>query len=110
MRTIRRGVFETNSSSVHSMTMCSKSEYDKWENGELYYNLWRGRFVSPDEIIDGIPYCQMADDVRAEDYGILTIEEYDAYIDNHYYESFGETYTASNGEEVVTFGFFGRDG
>lgn len=28
-RQIRRGVFETNSSSVHSLTMCSDDEYKK---------------------------------------------------------------------------------
>lgn len=28
---IRRGVFETNSSSCHSLTMCSEKEYEKWE-------------------------------------------------------------------------------
>lgn len=26
---IRRGIFETNSSSVHSITMCSDDEYNK---------------------------------------------------------------------------------
>ena len=26
---IRRGVFETNSSSVHSLTMCMESDYDR---------------------------------------------------------------------------------
>lgn len=109
MRTIRRGVFETNSSSVHSMTMCSKSEYDKWKNGEVYYNLWRRCFVPCDEEENGVPYCKMTDDTR-RDYGILTIEEYDAYIDDSYYESFYRTYTASNDEEIIAFGFFGRDG
>ena len=33
-RQIRRGVFETNSSSTHSITMCMKSDYDRWSNGE----------------------------------------------------------------------------
>ena len=28
---VRQGVFETNSSSVHTLTMCSDSEYKKWE-------------------------------------------------------------------------------
>ena len=28
-RQVRRGVFETNSSSVHSITMCMKSDFDK---------------------------------------------------------------------------------
>jgi hypothetical protein len=35
MRVIRRGVFETNSSSTHSITMCSIEEYEKWESGEV---------------------------------------------------------------------------
>ena len=34
---IRRGVFETNSSSVHSLTMCTGEEYKKWESGEFLY-------------------------------------------------------------------------
>ena len=40
-RQIRKGVFETNSSSTHSLTMCLKSDYDKWANGELLlYTGW----------------------------------------------------------------------
>ena len=37
-RQIRRGVFETNSSSVHSLTRCTSSDYDKWKNGELVWS------------------------------------------------------------------------
>ena len=33
---IRRGVFETNSSSVHSLTMCMESDYDRWQEDNLY--------------------------------------------------------------------------
>jgi len=32
-RQIRRSVFETNSSSTHSITMCSNTDFEKWENG-----------------------------------------------------------------------------
>ena len=35
-RQIRRGVFESNSSSVHSLTMCMESDYDRWEKDNLY--------------------------------------------------------------------------
>ena len=35
-RQIRRGTFETNSSSVHSLTMCMKSDYDRWESDNLF--------------------------------------------------------------------------
>lgn len=34
MLQVRRGVFETNSSSVHSMCICSQSEYDDWLAGK----------------------------------------------------------------------------
>ena len=35
-RQIRRGVFETNSSSVHSLTMCMESDYNRWSRENLY--------------------------------------------------------------------------
>ena len=41
---IRKGTFETNSSSVHSLVMCNKSDYDKWEKGELF--LYKGWGIS----------------------------------------------------------------
>lgn len=36
---VRRGVFETNSSSTHSLSVCSKSDWDKWKAGELLAKL-----------------------------------------------------------------------
>jgi len=36
--TIRRGVFETNSSSTHSITILSQKDYDKWRNEDLFYD------------------------------------------------------------------------
>ena len=35
---IRQGVFETNSSSTHSITIASESDFDKWKNGDVYLN------------------------------------------------------------------------
>ena len=35
-RQIRRGVFETNSSSTHSITLMMKKDYDRWQKGDLY--------------------------------------------------------------------------
>ena len=46
---IRRNVFETNSSSVHSMTMCSDDEYKKWENGELLFHRWYDELVDAND-------------------------------------------------------------
>lgn len=52
MQSIRRGVFETNSSSTHSLTMCSESEYDKWKNGELLYHRWNNEFKTKEQILE----------------------------------------------------------
>lgn len=42
---IRRSVFETNSSSSHSVTLYSSVEWDKFVAGELKYNLCSGDLV-----------------------------------------------------------------
>lgn len=50
---VRRGIFETNSSSVHSLTMCNKSDYDAWKDGELIYNYYQHKLVP----INDKDYC-----------------------------------------------------
>lgn len=37
MRLVRVNIFETNSSSTHSLVMCTKETLDKWKNGEKFY-------------------------------------------------------------------------
>ena len=44
-RQIRRGVFETNSSSTHSLTICTEEEFNKWKNGELLFDKWHAELV-----------------------------------------------------------------
>lgn len=34
---VRQGVFETNSSSTHTLTICSKDDYDKWKRDEVFW-------------------------------------------------------------------------
>ena len=45
---IRRGVFETNSSSVHSLTLCMESDYDRWDKDGLFLFTGSG-WCYPDE-------------------------------------------------------------
>lgn len=126
---IRRSVFETNSSSVHSITMCSKDDFEKWENNSNYYFLYRynkpGLIGTKEEMIkmlksetwrDGTPVYSDVDwdnEVSVKDLfvekNILTSDEYfDRY--NEYLETFVEYYTTSKGEDVVAFGYYGYDG
>lgn len=40
-RQVRRGVFETNSSSTHSLTMCSEEEFEAWKRRSIIPRIWR---------------------------------------------------------------------
>lgn len=128
MLQIRRNVFETNSSSTHSITMCSKDDYDRWDSGEVYLNegWWHKdneseykdkKFVTRDEAIDIIKcsggdieydneYYESFDKYIAEEYEIYTSDE---YFENEYLESFKDSYTTDSGETVVAFGLYGYE-
>lgn len=41
---VRFGVFETNSSSTHSLVICSDEELDLWKEGKLVYK-WRDNLI-----------------------------------------------------------------
>lgn len=101
MRQIRKNVFETNSSSTHSITMCMESDYDKWVAGELAWSRWNRELV---EITSEVKTSMENDE---GDY--LTYEQfYDwDYID---YETFSSTYKTPNGDKIVSFGYYGYDG
>lgn len=45
MRQIRRNVFETNSSSTHTLAICTEDEYKDWKDGKLLFNKWNETFV-----------------------------------------------------------------
>ena len=111
---IRKGVFETNSSSTHSLVMCSETEYDDWANGKTYYVEWlygdlkdqlkdavKGSFIAK-EAVDALG---LDEDERREYF--KTNEE---FFDNEYLESFEDSYTTASGEKVIAFGLYGYDG
>ena len=99
-RQIRHGVFETNSSSVHSLTMCMESDFNKWVAGELVWSRWGDELVP---ITDEIKKS-MEEDERE----YLTYEQFNDY-DYIDYETFEDSYTTPNGETVKSFGYYGHD-
>lgn len=136
MRQIRKNVFETNSSSTHSLTMCTKEEYDNWKNGKLLFDSYYKKFVSSLELTK-------ADFEKAENnyeshkqkyqknWNQLTKEEQEEYtlgyikenksmdeivtypewLDrNGYLDTFYKEYITKNNERIVTFGAYGYDG
>ena len=99
-RQIRRGVFETNSSSVHSLTMCMESDFNKWVAGELVWSRWGDELVPiTDEIKKSI---------EEDEREYLTYEQFNDY-DYIDYETFENSYTTPNGETVKSFGYYGHD-
>lgn len=130
-RQIRCGVYETNSSSVHSLTMCMESDYDRWEKDNLYLFTGSGwcypndnkpeknHFYTREEAIE----FEKTDKYIRKDIDWSNEEEvneilhenkfYDyEYFWNEYcenYETFEETTITPNGERVVAFGYYGHD-
>lgn len=45
MKQIRKNVFETNSSSTHTLAICTEDEYKKWQDGKLLFNKWNETFI-----------------------------------------------------------------
>ena len=46
---VRYGIFETNSSSVHSLVMCSSNEMNDWEKRKTFFNNINDTFISKEE-------------------------------------------------------------
>jgi hypothetical protein len=94
LRSIRRGVFETNSSSTHSITIVSKKDYDAWERGEMLLDRRSEELVKKGE------------KVKYPD----ELQTYEDYFNEEYLETLETSYTTKLGEEVVAFGKYGYEG
>lgn len=112
---IRRGVFETNSSSVHAMVICSKENFKKLENGELYIDIWRDKIVTREEVIKEVSKYVPEENLRAMDEDEFQrvvsdngFQDYDHW--GEYLSHFEEEYTTEHGDEIVVFGNYGYDG
>lgn len=126
---VRRGVFETNSSSVHSIVMCTESDYDRWEKGEVLLfggSEWgypddkcpkKDHFYTLEEAIEfekasNYPPGENMDwNDKESVIEYLREDEWYTYENFNYrnFEEFEETYTTPSGEKVVAFGYYGED-
>lgn len=113
-RQIRHSVFETNSSSTHSLTMCSGDEFQKWKRGEVLYWDDQDRFATRDEIMNELKTKSWYKDVDWDDedavYDVFCdegIKSYDEFFDMDYYGTFVNSHTTPNGDKVYAFGYYG---
>lgn len=131
---IRKNVFETNSSSTHSLTICSKEEFDTWERGEILFDEWHETFIPIPELSEEVKeetkdwymenkvkYKKDWDDLSDKEKQEICLEyamrngivesgeTYEDYMDDNSLEIFEETYTTKSGDEIVAFGKYGYD-
>lgn len=135
MLNIRQGVFETNSSSTHSITVTTASNYRAWLRGELRFNELTEEFVSKPPLPEHLkqqcqehyestkqPHFKDWDELTEEaksqlyeiyarayspdDRSFLTHPEWKT---QHYGCQFSEVfYTTEHGDEIVAFGYGGE--
>ena len=96
-RQIRQGVFETNSSSTHALCVMNKEQSTQLDNGEVYIdsNL---RIVTKEEVEkrweeyrkEYNDYDNM-DDYRKEWLCTFTMDEFEDWCDENYYETLWKT-------------------
>lgn len=111
---VRQGLFETNSSSVHSITMCMENDYEKWKNGELIFSNDAYKLVP----LTNEEYREWK---KGYDESIEKYGEYDGYYEfltydqffNDWevqeYETFIDNFKSASGDNVVAFGYYGHD-
>lgn len=95
-RVIRRGVFETNSSSVHSLTMCSDEEWKAWERGKLVFD-----YIG-DELIP-------LDNENMKPFYHTFKEMIESYWFRDGLRTFHKDYKTEDGEVVHAFGYYGYE-
>lgn len=105
-RQIRFGVFETNSSSVHSLTIVTAEEFEKFKAGDLI--MFDKELMTKAQALEKAKKSQWYEDATIEsleDDGEL--KTFDDYSDE--YETYEKSYTTKSGDEIVAFGYYGHD-
>lgn len=119
-----------NSVFIHSLTMCLRSEYDSWKNGEVmlytgggwdypkYYSPKKSHFYTKEEAIAFVKssdYPPSKDFNWNDDNAIMKMLRSKQWCDSDYYwnnycseyETFKDTIVTPSGDEVITFGHYG---
>lgn len=113
MYTIRQSVFETNSSSTHSLILCSDEDYKKLRNEELFIG-------EDDELTTKEQRNKRINSILAEhpEYDVDDLDVYswelpktlNQWIGNEYLEYGEDKFTTKNGEIVHAVYKYGYDG
>ena len=136
MYSIRRNVFETNSSSTHSLIICSDKMYTDWKDKKVVYDSWHDEFVEAKQLTDldfhkaEIMYMEEKSDYMKDwkdldpemqldylkenvmedndPYQYITYNDYKDLM-NVMQESFERTWKTEHGDIVHVLGYMGHD-
>lgn len=117
---VRSGVFETNSSSTHSLTMADEDEFELFKKGILLYtcDVWSSSFHVR------TPFCtweearEYMEKIGKEINSCTPEEALDALLDEEFgtyetvfeddeLETFIESFVSKSGDRIIAFGKYG---
>lgn len=110
-------VFETNSSSTHSMIICTEEEYKKLRNNELYLDEWGDEIISYEDALkrasrdSGYEIEELEkmnperlSEILHEFCEIVSLDEWREYLDHDY-----NRFTTPSGDQMVAICAYGHD-
>lgn len=123
MINIRRGVFETNSSSTHSIAILTEEENQQWLKGDILRYRWSDEFITKEEYakkFEGLKQqYSKENNIPIEDVDDYDVQEYfyddiaynfEDYNDIMELESDVTKYTTKNGERLIIRCWYGYEG
>lgn len=123
MINIRRGVFETNSSSTHSIAILTEEENQQWLKGDILRYRWSDEFITKEEYakkFEGLKQqYSKENNIPIEDVDDYDVQEYfcddiaynfEDYDDVMELESDVTKYTTKNGERLIIRCWYGYEG
>jgi len=95
---IRQGVFETNSSSTHSLAIISKEQSDALDRGEVYINGYSFEIITKEDVQEAWrkykecdSRCDDIEEFRKEWLCAFTLDELEEYCEDNCYETLWKT-------------------
>jgi len=106
---VRFGVFETNSSNTHTLTIVAKDEFEQFKNEKMFlledYELIT--MEQAEKEYEKVKDQSWYDDF--DDWKNQNLKSYDDFINDYCFETYEYPHTTKNGDEIVAFGKFGND-
>lgn len=129
---IRKNTFETNSSSTHSLTICTAEQWNEFKTTDKYLADWDGELFLVDELIEVMKIKATEHPERYKDVDLnnresciehltkenrwggadyFTYETWGSYDEwSEWAEAYVEEFTSPSGDKMVAVGAYGYNG